>query len=380
MMAQRAGRGADREGEPVTGSSSLGELGSALHVVASDQRRGAEVFAQDLADELRRRGMATSVVALEARATAEPMPVPALGRRALTPTTLRALRRAAGPCAAAIAHGSRTLPACAAALAGGGVPFAYRSIGDPRAWAHRGRRRWQTTRLLRRPRLVVALWPAAADALMTIHGLPAARIRVIPNGVAAARCALPDDGARRAARQGFGLPADEPVVCYLGALSTEKDVGRAIAAVAAVPGLRLLVAGEGPARAELQAEAAREAPGRVVFAGVVASAASALAAADAIVLPSRTEGMPGVLIEAGLCAVPAVATDVGGVAEIVADGETGVLVSPGDAAALAAGLRRVLADPRPMGAAARERCLAQFEIGVVGAVWAELLRELVEGR
>jgi glycosyltransferase involved in cell wall biosynthesis len=68
------------------------------------------------------------------------------------------------------------------------------------------------------------------------------------------------------------------------------------------------------------------------------------------------------------------------VAQIVADGETGVVVSPGDAAALAAGLRRVLADPRPLGAAARERCLARFEIGVVGAAWAELLRELVERR
>ncbi len=100
------------------------------------------------------------------------------------------------------------------------------------------------------------------------------------------------------------------------------------------------------------------------------------AAADAVVLASRTEGMPGVLIEAGLSERPVVSYDVGAVSEIVADGETGLLVRSGDVADLAGALRSVLEDPGTMGAAGRQRCLARFEIGVVGARWAEVVAEL----
>jgi glycosyltransferase involved in cell wall biosynthesis len=102
----------------------------------------------------------------------------------------------------------------------------------------------------------------------------------------------------------------------------------------------------------------------------------ALAAADVVVSCSRTEGMPGVLIEAGLSARPAVATDVGGVGEIVRDGETGLLVRPGDVDALTAAIGRALAERDRLGAAARARCLAHFEIGPVADGWADLLRSL----
>ena len=73
----------------------------------------------------------------------------------------------------------------------------------------------------------------------------------------------------------------------------------------------------------------REARSRIHFAGSLTDVAPALAAADVVVLSSRTEGMPGVLIEAGLSARPVVAYDVGAVSEVVADGETGLLVAPG---------------------------------------------------
>jgi glycosyltransferase involved in cell wall biosynthesis len=132
--------------------------------------------------------------------------------------------------------------------------------------------------------------------------------------------------------------------------------------VGRVPGAWLLLAGDGPERAALEAQAATDAPGRVVFAGVTSGAGPVLAASDAVVLPSRTEGMPGVLIEAGLSGRPAVATDVGGVGEIVAHDETGVLVPSGD-----------------VGGAARRRCLDRFEMDVVGALWAGLVAEVVAG-
>jgi glycosyltransferase involved in cell wall biosynthesis len=354
--------------------------GPVLQVTVSNQRRGAEVFAVDLAAELVRRGLAAPAVALAATEERNALPVRALGSKPLGVSTLRALRREAAAAGSVVAHGSRTLPACAVATAGTGVPFVYRSIGDPQAWSSRGMRRWRTTALLRRPRLVAALWRGAADALVAQHGVPVDRIRVIPNGVPVERCPVVGDVARQEARDLLGLPAEAPVVAYVGSLSAEKDVGAAVAAVADLPGVHLLVVGDGPDRAELEAQAARDAPGRVHFAGTLPQVFPALAAGDAVVLPSRTEGMPGVLVEAGLCGLPVVATGVGAVAEIVVDGETGMLVAPGDVAAMKGSLRSVLADDGAMGLAARAHCLARFEIRTVGAAWAELLRELVEPR
>jgi glycosyltransferase involved in cell wall biosynthesis len=363
----------DSSGAALTAAAGL------LHVVVSTQRRGAEVFATDLAHDLRRRGIASDVVALTAGTERVPLPVRVLGRSELGPATLLALRREANGSSAAVAHGSRTLVACAAALAATGVPFVYRSIGDPGAWSTRGVRRFRTTLLLRRARLVTVLWDGAADVLMAHHGVPSAKIRVVPNGVAAERCPVPDAVDKVGARLHLGLPADARVVAYIGSLTGEKRVDHAITAVGRLQGVHLVVAGHGPGRAALEAQAARDAPSRVRFVGALSDVAPVYAAADAVVLASRTEGMPGVLIEAGLSERPVVAYDVGAVSQVIADGETGVLVTSGDVSALAAALRRVLEDPGTMGAGARRRCLARFEIGVVGERWAEVVGELAAG-
>ena len=188
-------------------------------------------------------------------------------------------------------------------------------------------------------------------------GVPSAKIRVIPNGVAADRCPVPD--APRIARgpPAFRPPRRRRVVAYLGSLTAEKQVDAAIAAVARLPGVHLLVAGNGPERAALEAQAARDAPSRVRFVGALPDVAPVLAAADAVVLASRTEGMPGVLIEAGLSDRPVVAFDVGAVSEVVADGETGVLVAagrrrrPGGGAPAGARRRRARWAPPPVSGA-----------------------------
>ncbi|MGH8773883.1 MAG: glycosyltransferase family 4 protein [Jiangellaceae bacterium] len=351
--------------------------GPSLQLMVSQQRRGAEVFAVDLAVELERRGIVAPTLALTATDDRNALAVPSAGDTPLGLQTLRAVRREAAGVQSVVAHGSRTLPACSIALVGTGVPFAYRSIGDPRTWSSRGPRRLRTTMQLRRAALVAALWPGGADAIAAQHSVPSAKIRVIPNGVPAQRCPLVDDDARAEARARLGLPADATVVGYVGSLTPEKNVGVAIAAVGELRDVFLLVAGDGPELLALEAQADRDAHGRVRFAGTLPGAGLALAASDAVVLPSRTEGMPGVLIEAGLSGRPAVASDVGAVSEIISDGETGVLVSPGDMAGLAAGLRRVLGEGgHDLGLAARRRCLARFEIRVVGAAWADLLVDL----
>ncbi|HEY8547124.1 MAG TPA: glycosyltransferase family 4 protein [Acidimicrobiales bacterium] len=349
-----------------------------LHVVTASQRRGAEVFASDLVGALADQGHPGRLAALTAGPDGgDQLGAQVLGPAPFHPGTLRALRSAARSSRAVVAHGSKTLPATALALAGSRTPFVYRSIGDPQAWSGSGLRRVRTAALLQRAARVVALWPGAADVLGRVHGVPAAKLAVIPNGVPSDRFPPADQATRDAARLELDLPAGEPLVLYLGALSPEKQVGHALEAVAALPGVHVAVVGAGPDRAVLEGTAASLGlGGRAHFTGPVEKPQAALAAADVVVLPSRTEGMPGVLLEAGFTGRPAVATDVGGVAEIVRPGETGVLVAPGDVPALAEGLRTALADATALGAAARRHCLTHFDMPVVAARWAEVLGTL----
>jgi glycosyltransferase involved in cell wall biosynthesis len=98
-----------------------------------------------------------------------------------------------------------------------------------------------------------------------------------------------------------------------------------------------------------------------------------LTAADAVLLTSDSEGLPGVLIEAGLVGLPAVATDVGWVSEVVIDDVTGRLVPAGRADQVAAALDNVLADAGRMGEAAHRHCIESFEMQRVVDRWERLL-------
>lgn len=352
--------------------------GPALGVVVSTQRRGAEIFATDLAEALGAGGVRTRTVALVPGQGSTCLDLPTLGRRRLGISTLRALRSQAGRAGVVIAHGSSTLPASALATLGLSTPFVYRNINDPLYWSATPTRRLRVVAGLRRASAVAALWPGVVPTLTGRYGVPAAKIRVIPNGVPAARFPWVDSTGRTAARAALGLEADRPIVVYLGHLAAEKYVHVAIAALSSLPETELVVAGRGPERPRLEALARELAPGRVRFLGTTSEPALVLAAADVLVLPSETEGMPAVLIEAGLSGVPAVATPVAGVPDVVLDGETGRLVAPGDPVALANALREVLAAPGDLGRTARAHCLKHFEIKVVAAQWRELLAAVTE--
>jgi glycosyltransferase involved in cell wall biosynthesis len=347
-----------------------------LQVVTTTQRRGAEVFATDLGAALADRGWAVDTVALEEGGPGPGrLDLPALGSRRISAGGLARLRRRARTSDVVVAHGSTSLIACAAATAATGIPYVYRSIGDPAHWAPSGVRRVRTTMLLRRAAAVVVLWPAAASILRARHHVEGARIRVIPNGVPAAGFRVAGDEERRAARAGLGLPLEGSVVATVGALTAEKRVDLAIRAVAGLPGVHLVVVGDGPLRDDLRALAGAEARGRVTFTGALADVGPVYASADALALPSTTEGVPAVLIEAALSGVPAAATDVGGVSGIVDHERTGHLVGPtGDG--LGAAIGAVLRDRERLGAAARRHCLERFELAAIADRWAELLREV----
>ena len=139
--------------------------------------------------------------------------------------------------------------------------------------------------------------------------------------------ALPDrDGARAQ------LALDGPVLAFAGRITRQKSLETALAAVAGVEGVTLLVAGDGPDLPEVRREAtARGLDGRVRFLGPLdrAGVLTLFRAADASILTSTWENFPHTAVEALAVGTPVVATAVGGVPEIVRDGENGLLVAAG---------------------------------------------------
>lgn len=349
-----------------------------LQVITDTDRRGAQVFATDLDRALASMGREVRTVALAPGAVGG-LECPVLGATRTGPATLHALRRAAADAVVVVAHGSTTLPACAIALAGTGTPFVYRQISDVTFWTRSWARRQRVRVALARASRVVALWAGSADTVATRFGYPRDRIVVVPNGVPAERFppASPDEVA--AARGTLGLGASATVAVYVGALVPEKGVDVAIDAVAGVSGLVLLVVGDGPERRALEAHAGAVAPGQIFYAGSLPDARPAFAAADVVVLTSRGgDSMPAVLAEAALMELPAVATAVEAIPEMVLDGRTGFVVGPEPPSARRV-LERLVRDPhlrRSLGAAAREHCLQHYTMEVVARAWARVIDEV----
>jgi len=184
--------------------------------------------------------------------------------------------------------------------------------------------------------------------------------RVMPPGVDLGPVP-PRDEARRA----LGLPADVPVIAYVGRLIPVKRPDRLLEVAAALSSrgrdVTTLVVGDGPLRAETEA-GARAADTPVRFLGWRSDIEAIYAAADVVVLTSDNEGMPVSLIEAALAGRPAVTTRVGSAPEVVVDGVTG-FVTDASASAVVEALERLLADDQEraaMGVAARERAEREF--------------------
>ena len=168
----------------------------------------------------------------------------------------------------------------------------------------------------------------------------ASRSLIVPNGVDAA---LFHPRERGQARAQLGLPATGRVVVYVGRIVRDKGMFELIDAMAALnrPDLTLVLVGDGVLRAECE-ERARPLGDRVRFAGArpLDEIPRFLAAADLFVLPSWNEGTPNVLLEALACGRRAVATNVGGIPDVMTSPALGELVPPRDVTALAAALGR----------------------------------------
>lgn len=200
----------------------------------------------------------------------------------------------------------------------------------------------------------------------------AAKVHLIPNGVDTARFAPAPRAARRVRN-----------VLYVGRLSGEKNLGAIVDAAARLAGrfeLQLTFVGDGPARADLEAEARRRNVA-AEFVPVVEHrrVPAFLTDADVFVLPSYTEGHPKILLEAMSAGVPCVASNVGGNRAILEPGVTGLLFDVGDPGALAEALARVLGDTanaRTLGERARACAVERYDLTRLVAEEIDLLKRL----
>lgn len=311
------------------------------------------------------------------------------GKYAMVPAAMAAVRRLRAGFDVLVVRGTRVLglPALIAARALGkpvilqaevngemtGEVYTWGTAFD-RGWPRRAIHAGVAARnvLLRDGDAFVAMSRAIRDEFVG-SGVPCEKVAWIPHGVDTTRFRPASSSERAALRQGLGLPIDGRVIIYTGRLLRGKGLENLIAAfaqvAAAVPSAHLAIVGageghlavEGPLRAQAGAEGLA---GRVTFAGRVDTVDDWLRAADVFAFPSLYEALGIALIEAAACGLPAVASRTGGIVDVVEDGRSGLLVTPGDVGELSAALLRLVKGAgaaASMGDAARAVACARFD-------------------
>jgi glycosyltransferase involved in cell wall biosynthesis len=376
-----------------------------LQLVQQPQRRGAEMFAYDLTAELLRRGHEVRTVYL----------YPASGQHALPlrpgdvelaanpghlfeklpgvhPGVIRQLRHVVTEFDPDVvqANGARTLKYGAALKRLSNKPrfaFLYRSIGDPLVWVQ-GRMRRATYRNLLIPSVdgIAAVSMSSLEGLRTLYRIDNKAIAQIPRGIDPSR--LVPSSTREQMRMRLGTDPAAPVLVFVGSLTPEKRpdrLARVFAQVLAqVPSARLWVVGDGPERAAMESLLADlSISDKVTLVGSTDATGSYVAAADALILTSDTEGLPGVVLEAAALGLPAVVTAVGGVGDAVEDGVNGLLADPADEDKLAQNAVSLLSDPalvQRLGSRANANFRAKYSISTVADSYLALYEETVKRR
>ncbi|MGQ0670203.1 MAG: glycosyltransferase family 4 protein [Actinomycetota bacterium] len=367
-----------------------------LHVVASGRRRGAEVFASDLAGALAQQGVVQRVAVLrasEGHAVSYAVPVTSLNGKGMRVPGLRMDSRTLGALRGLIggwkpdviqAHGGEPLKYSVAVALGRRRPLVYRRIGSVIEELARGPRRTAYGSLMRRAARVVAVADVLRKETIEVFRVSADRVVTIPNGVDPER--LEPTMGRHEIRRSIGIAPSAPVVLSLGALVWEKDpmlqLDVAARLLRADPDLVVLMAGDGEMREAVEAAVRdRGLTGRILLLGARSDVADLLAASDALLFASKSEGMAGTVIEAGMAGVPVAAFSVGGVPEVIQDGVTGLLAPPGDVDSLAGHIMELLHDPaarEAMGRNARGTYRARFGIKAIAPQYLALYEELLE--
>lgn len=208
-------------------------------------------------------------------------------------------------------------------------------------------------------------------------GVPGNRIHQVDNGIA-----MPaPNPTNPALRRMPGLEGTGPVLAAVARLSPEKNLGQLVSAFAAAsaanPRARLLVVGDGPERDALQALADTSGGGgRIVFTGRRDDVADIYRTVDALVLPSLSEGMPLVVLEAMSHGLPVIASAVGEVPRLLAGTAHGVLLRPGDTGQLEAALRQMIARPPGHDARAVESVRTRYSTAAMAARYLDVYDSL----
>lgn len=301
-------------------------------------------------------------------------------RRLLDPQAIPKLRRAIALSGCDLVHAHLGY---SAAL----VPIAARTAGVPCVSTlhhlpstDRSRcelvKEWLWTRSAERGAALIYVSEAARRAAAMLVGPAKPSWRVLHNGVDLSAL-VPPGPEKPSLPADLRVPSGVPVVSVVAAVRRLKGHEVALQAWpevrARVPGAILLVVGDGPYIPVLRANAGDG----VIFAGSRDDVPDILRGSTLALLPSLTEALPTVMIEAAACGLPVVATTVGGTPEIVEHGTTGLLVPPGDVGALADAVTDLLTDPDRRvryGIAARRHAEERFDL----RGWALSLRELYE--
>ena len=264
---------------------------------------------------------------------------------------------------------------------GARVPCAI-NVHLPVPWAEAGRRKRILTRVAGAFVDRVVVHSDSLKGVLEEAGIRRSKIAVIPNGAVAAMPTL----GRCHAREALGIPHDAFVAGCFARLAPIKRQAVLIEAARQMcesgSDVFLLFGGDGPDRDDLERLAAATIPGRYRFLGQVEDSPDQFfAATDILALSSEREGMPMVIVEAAVRGVPAVVTDVGGVRELIAEGETGLLVPPETPTALAAALLRIERDRAllaRLGAAAKRRAGAEFSEELMTERYDRVFRECLK--
>jgi len=374
LKGARSRRYADRSMDPRS---------TVLHVLPEDLDRGAQVYAGQLRDALAgdpdQRHLVVSLFdAPEAALRADirlGTRSGSLRRAGLDPLAVVRLRRAirSENADVVVAHGGEPLKYVVAAV--GRTPAVYYKVGLSSTELARPAHRRLYRSLAGRAMRVVAVSQPILDQVHDVLGVPRARLTLIPNGRNSSTYHPPTGAEHR---------SEPPLVLFVGQLEAGKRPDLFLDVVASLRsrglGFDAAIVGDGPLRAGL---ATRARALGVELLGVRTDVPDLLRRATVLVMTSApdTEGMPGVVIEAGLSGMPVVSTAAAGVADIVCDGVTGFVLDSEDVRDLAGRVASLLDDEAlrsRLGTGARRHCEAHFSLDGTARQWHHLVADLTQ--